>query len=73
MKIALYGNGMEELNNMKQLIKEYLNSMDISLSIDFYVHENRLKVNVSKYDIISLSERFIEILEYRAPKKVIFS
>ena len=73
MKIALYGNCIEELKNTKQLIQEYLKGMDIDLSIDLYVQEDLLKASLLQYDIVSLTERFMEILECRVSKKVIFS
>ncbi len=71
MKIALYGNSTEKLKNRKELIQEYLKNID--LSIDFYTEEDLLKNRLLEYDIVSLTEHFMEILECRVPKKVTFS
>lgn len=73
MKIALYGDSIERLNDMKKLIQEYLRDLDMDLRIDFYSDENLLRERILQYDIVSLTDRFIKILEYRVPKKVTFA
>lgn len=73
MKIALYGTCTEELKHTKELIQEYLGNIGIDSSIDFYAEYDLLKESLLQYDIVSLTERFLEILECRAPRIITFS
>lgn len=74
MRIALYGKHEEELQKWKVRIKgQFCNVNHNNFFIDIFTEERLLRTNLLRYDIVCLTEQFVDALGGREDKRVTFT
>jgi DNA-binding LytR/AlgR family response regulator len=73
MRVALYGKSIEKIQEKKEQITGSLCGENMDCNVDLYTEKQLLKTNLFQYDMVCLTDSFLELLGNEKRREVTFA